>query len=253
MNRYFSSFLITSTVHALVIGPILYLSNSNDKQVQVMQKEKRVVVHFTPAQTEKKSVEKTTSIKKVTPQKKEETQKKVCSKPKEKRAKKQVLQKQTTKKKILKKEKVYKEQAPIVKNVQKQIQAPEKKLENRTIQKIQNRSKTSTELKTAQELFKKQTKRKANQALFTKELVKKINENKSYPNMARRRGIQGVVNIRFQILENGEVKNIEIISGRSIFKKATIQAIKESFPIQVDPSLYNFPETFRVKIAYTLK
>ncbi|MEN8304302.1 MAG: energy transducer TonB, partial [Campylobacterota bacterium] len=95
--------------------------------------------------------------------------------------------------------------------------------------------------------------REAKQREFIEYLVKRINSNKSYPNMARRRCIEGVVDVKFIILANGNVEGIEIVSGKSIFKKATIQAIERSFPIEVDSSLFDFPEVFKVKIAYVLK
>jgi len=95
--------------------------------------------------------------------------------------------------------------------------------------------------------------KEAKQREFIERLIKKINNNKSYPNMARRRCIEGIVDVKFKILSDGNVENIKIISGRGIFKKATTQAIERSFPIEVDSSLFDFPEIFKVKVAYTLK
>ncbi|PHS58737.1 MAG: hypothetical protein COB17_01975 [Sulfurimonas sp.] len=95
--------------------------------------------------------------------------------------------------------------------------------------------------------------RQAKQKLFITELVKKINNNKSYPYSARRRCIQGKLDIKFKILANGNVDSIEILSGKRIFKKSAIKAIYKSFPIQVDKSIFDFPKEFTIKMAYLLK
>ncbi len=93
----------------------------------------------------------------------------------------------------------------------------------------------------------------AKQDLFIKHLIHKINSNKSYPHTARRRGIEGLVDVKFKILSDGNVEDIKIISGRSIFKKSAIQAITRSFPISVKTSFFDFPREFKIKISYILK
>lgn len=93
----------------------------------------------------------------------------------------------------------------------------------------------------------------AKQNIFIEDLVKRINSNKSYPNMARRRCIEGLVDVKFKIFSDGSVKDIIIISGRSIFKKSAIEAIAKSFPITIDSTLFDFPKEFKIKIAYILK
>ena len=94
---------------------------------------------------------------------------------------------------------------------------------------------------------------KAKKQLFIADLMKRINSNKSYPHTARRRCIQGVVEIKFIILADGSVKHINMIYGKDIFEKSAIQAIKRSFPVNVDTSLFSFPKEFKIKIAYILK
>ena len=71
--------------------------------------------------------------------------------------------------------------------------------------------------------------------------------------MARRRGIEGLVDVKFKILSDGNVEDIKIVSGRSIFKKSAMQAIARSFPVIVKDSLFDFPREFKVKISYILK
>lgn len=93
----------------------------------------------------------------------------------------------------------------------------------------------------------------AKRELFIANLIQRINSNKSYPNSARRRSIEGSVEVEFTVLANGNVKNIEIISGQNIFAESTIEAIKNSFPIKIDDGLFAFPKKFKVAITYILK
>ncbi len=89
--------------------------------------------------------------------------------------------------------------------------------------------------------------------LFIANLIQRINSNKSYPNSARRRSIEGSVEVEFTVLADGNVKNIEIISGQNIFAESTIEAIKNSFPVKIDDGLFAFPKKFKIDITYILK
>ncbi|MFA6191251.1 MAG: energy transducer TonB [Sulfurimonas sp.] len=94
---------------------------------------------------------------------------------------------------------------------------------------------------------------KEKQNNFFTGLRERINKNKSYPESARRRGVQGNVEMKFCILEDGNVENIELLSGKSIFENSAIEAIQKSFPIEVDKTLFTFPKEFKITIAYILK
>lgn len=94
---------------------------------------------------------------------------------------------------------------------------------------------------------------KAKKELFISSLIKQINSNKSYPRSARRRCIEGNVDVEFTILADGNVEDVNILSGKNVFKNSTIQAIKKSFPVAIDSSLFSFPKKFKIKIAYILK
>lgn len=93
----------------------------------------------------------------------------------------------------------------------------------------------------------------AKRELFIANLIQRINSNKFYPNSARRRSIEGSVEVEFTVLADGNVKNIEIISGQNIFAESTIEAIKNSFPVKIDDGLFVFPKKFKVDILYILK
>ncbi len=88
---------------------------------------------------------------------------------------------------------------------------------------------------------------------FTRYLIEKINENKRYPTSARRRGIEGDVDVKFIVLADGGVDGIEILQGKSIFNRATIAAIEDSFPMKVPNSLLQLPKEFTIKLVYMLR
>lgn len=64
---------------------------------------------------------------------------------------------------------------------------------------------------------------------FTKYLINKINENKRCPISARRRAIEGEVRVKFVVLANGGVNNIEVLEGKTIFHRSTTEAIEKKF------------------------
>ncbi len=60
-----------------------------------------------------------------------------------------------------------------------------------------------------------------------------INQNVKYPSKAKKLSIEGIVVVKFKILEDGSVQNIEFIEGHALLKSSTIEAIEEaskSFP-----------------------
>lgn len=227
MHRYLSSFIISALAYIAIIATMFYLFSKNDYSAKKVKKDNPKCVHFSiiaPAKVKE--------LKPIT-----EKKKKPKAKPKPKK-KKKPLQKPKPKP-VVKPEPIVEEviEEEIIEEVQEQ---PEQEIvQTKTISNVQQQI--------------NQDIKEAKQRAFIEELIKKIDSNKSYPNMARRRCIEGVVDVKFIILANGNVEDIQIVSGRSIFKRSTTEAIERSFPIEVDSTLFNFPEEFRLKIAYILK
>ena len=55
-----------------------------------------------------------------------------------------------------------------------------------------------------------------------------INQNVKYPKRARKLSIEGIVTVKFKILENGTIENLIIIDGHKFLQEATIEAIQEA-------------------------
>ncbi len=80
-------------------------------------------------------------------------------------------------------------------------------------------------------------------------IVSSIERAKSYPRLARERGIQGVVRLRFRVKPRGDVDRVEIVasSGSEILDTASVRTLYQAGPL---PYVSGWVE---VPIAYVLK
>jgi len=79
---------------------------------------------------------------------------------------------------------------------------------------------------------------KVSPLFYYQQLIKqKIEENKKYPLLARNKGIEGKVWVKFEILKNGKVKDIKVVksSHHQILDKAAIESIKKANPFPPFP------------------
>lgn len=244
LNRYVTSLIITSIVYASVVISAFYYFSKDDtfaKEMKTTKSQKMKFNFINPMDKKKKIVTEKKRIKKVEP------------------IKKKIKKIKPVTKKIIKKKKM----VPLVtKKIEKVIEPPkeeikelEKVLEpivkkepciNAPSSQVEKKLKSKDVTDIVDEKNKKRNR-------FLSELRKRINENKSYPNSARRRGIQGYIEMSFNILNDGSVDNIEIVEGKSIFKKSARQAIERSFPINLERGLFELSESFKIKILYTLQ
>jgi protein TonB len=80
-------------------------------------------------------------------------------------------------------------------------------------------------------------------------IVSSIERVKSYPRLARERGIEGVVHLRFRVRPQGEVDRVEVVrsSGYEILDTASVRTVYRAAPM---PYVSGWIE---VPIAYVLK
>ncbi|MDL1955866.1 MAG: energy transducer TonB [Candidatus Desulfofervidus auxilii] len=79
---------------------------------------------------------------------------------------------------------------------------------------------------------------KVSPLFYYQQLIKqKIEENKRYPLLARNKGIEGKVWVKFEILKDGKVKDIKVVksSHHQILDKAAIESIKKANPFPPFP------------------
>lgn len=244
MNRYLSSFVLSFAIYVSVVTTIFYfISNNNCEANSKIEVQKIVKISLLNLQKE--------GEKQAEPKKELE-----ISKPKQevkKESKKVELTKVEPKKIVNKVSLPLMEHTKNVENVEKVASKEETfTQEAKVTEKVVSNTALANQEKSIRETQKTLVELQERQKSFFLELRALINQNKSYPNSARRRGIQGDVQVRFDILENGNVDNIELISGQSIFKNSVQEAIEKSFPIQVDKTLFSFPKEFKITLAYVL-
>jgi protein TonB len=251
MNRYLSSFALSSVIYVTVVATIFYFINNNNCDANSKIEAPKVVkislldIHQeSQKQEEQKQVEQKKEVPAPTP--KQEVKKELVAKVKPKKILKKaptpIVKDTKTIEKVAHKEETQQEKA------NESFSAEEETLSRQILSNaaavnhensLRDKQRIMAELESRQESF------------FLK-LRELINQNKSYPNSARRRGVQGNVEVKFSILENGNVDNIELVSGQSIFKNSAQEAIKKSFPIKVDKTLFSFPKEFKITLAYVL-
>ncbi len=82
------------------------------------------------------------------------------------------------------------------------------------------------------------------------ELIGKAIENvKSYPMLARKRGMEGTVHVSFRINESGRPDEIEIkkSSGHSILDSATVKVVKKAAPYPHTNTRVEVPVAYRLR------
>ena len=87
---------------------------------------------------------------------------------------------------------------------------------------------------------------------FLSKVRQKINQHKSYPKIAKRRGMQGTVRVRFTILASGNVGHISV-SGPKVFHNSARYAVKCAFPINTKNAPISLPESVNLTLRYQLK
>jgi len=145
---------------------------------------------------------------------------------------------------LVKKKKILKK-----KHIKKTVR---KKVVKKKSKKIRPKKRTKHKVRKASKQASKSQASPAKKNAFLAKVRAKINRAKSYPRIAQRRGMQGSVKVRFTILKNGHVSNIQV-SGKKVFFKSARQAVKKAFPISVKHTPLSLPSTVNLTLRYQLR
>ena len=133
---------------------------------------------------------------------------------------------------------------PIVKEVKKKPKPKaKKKTRKKTAKKKQRRQKASSRRANISPAQKNE---------FLASIRAKINKHKSYPRIAKKRGMQGTIKVEFSILSNGNVGNISV-SGPKVFHKSARNAVKRAFPVNVKSAPITLPKSVNITLRYQLR
>ena len=82
------------------------------------------------------------------------------------------------------------------------------------------------------------------------EIMALLKKNLYYPRMARKRGIEGEVLVRFELLENGDIRDVTVLEAeRDILARAavtTIERLEGRFPLPKETLILNVPIVYRL-------
>jgi len=242
MIRHLNSFFISVCIHLVVFILIFFiLKDSISFEKKINEKRTSVTLSHIIIKKEKRIQKK---------ESKKKNPKVVKKNPKV--VKKKVIKKKVVKKKIIKKKIIKKK---IIKKVIKKENIEVSNIKEPTKDIIKKIQKEPKEPKTKQIEIKQSNSIKKEKQLLEDEKIalqirQMLEENKYYPKKARRRGIEGIVNVEFILTKTGKVISLKLISNHNILIKSlkkTISNISNNFPKP------NSDLTFRIPIKFSLK
>ncbi len=243
-NRLFISYVMTASLYLLVAGILVYFQQTVfiakeqiKEQVLCMSLHSFVPEVMPVEQEEQEETQQTPEEPVVEPEVTQEIMPK-----KEPEVQKEVDPEPTV---------VIPKPKPIVKQVKKKPLA--KKQPKKQPKKQLTPKKVSTAQQTKQQVASRQTQSSAaEQNQFLVAIREKINQHKSYPRIAKKRGMQGAVNVKFTILSSGKVAQITV-SGPKIFHASAEHAVQSAFPIDVKKAPLSLPTTVSITLQYKFR
>jgi protein TonB len=208
MKRYFSSFFIAFSFYAVLAISVFYFFSNDKIIIKEIEQPKTISLNHIALEPEVKQ-----EVPKVEEQKKEIE--KVVEKTVE--IPKPIIQKKIEKK-VIEKKIVEKQEFETTKKV-------EEVATNTTVEKSLEKPMVEEKAVQSKPIIDEKKEYLDKHLAQIREL---INKNVKYPERAKKLSIEGTVIVRFKILANGTVENIEIIEGHKFLQSATIEAIEEA-------------------------
>jgi protein TonB len=84
------------------------------------------------------------------------------------------------------------------------------------------------------------------------QLLAHIDSHKFYPRSARRRGIEGEIQVVFYLLRDGSISDLQIKGGNKILRNAAKQAVQQSLALPPPPESMRLQEQIRFGMVYRL-
>ena len=149
-------------------------------------------------------------------------------------------------------EKIVPKPKPIIKKIMKKKVQKKKKLKKKQVKRKRVKKKVLKRKVSTKKAPSKKKVSPAKKNAYLARVRSKINSNKTYPRIAKRRGMQGSVKVHFIILKNGNVGNITV-SGPKVFHKSAKDAVKKSFPINTKNAPISLPMTVNFVLHYQIR
>ena len=88
---------------------------------------------------------------------------------------------------------------------------------------------------------------------YLRRLMAHIELHKHYPRVARRRGIEGAVEVSFQLLPGGEVSDVTVEQGHRVLRKAVEEALAAARPMPAPPTALELPLPISFSMQFSLQ
>lgn len=141
---------------------------------------------------------------------------------------------------------------PIVEKIEKKLLVTKKTVKKKKVKKKVRKKAPAKTTKGLKQTGTAQKNDSAKKSQFLAKVRRKINQHKSYPKIAKRRGMQGVVKVRFTILASGNVGHISV-RGPKVFHNSARYAVKSAFPISTKNIPLSLPESVNLTLRYQLR
>lgn len=89
--------------------------------------------------------------------------------------------------------------------------------------------------------------------IYLAKILSSIEKKKRYPSLARRKNIEGKVNVSFKLSCGGDISELQIQGAHGLLRKAAKKAIKSAQPFPKRPDELDCPLPVRYAMAYSLK
>ena len=87
---------------------------------------------------------------------------------------------------------------------------------------------------------------------YLAQLLSHIDRHKFYPRSARRRGMQGEVQVAFYLHKDGSFTELQVSGGSKVLRKAAKQALQQALSLPLPPASMPLQEQIRFGMLYRL-
>ncbi|NNG12770.1 MAG: energy transducer TonB [Halobacteria archaeon] len=84
-------------------------------------------------------------------------------------------------------------------------------------------------------------------------LLEHIDEHKFYPRSARRRGLEGRIEVSFHLLEDGNIRDLRVTGSSRVLRTATEQAIQRALPMPAPHGSIKLQQRVNFDMEYRLE